>query len=127
VGDGAADSAGQGEPRVEANAAELGLGGSSGLLDDSVDLGRPGGRNGSHCEREKGGREREENERGGRDEWSVPLRMKPRRSLARRWEADNCDLVDNNFFGFVVLRFCSTCPKKITAVGKDRLTTQNKQ
>ncbi len=40
VGDGAAHSTGEGDPGVEADAAELrGLGDSSGLLDDSVDLG----------------------------------------------------------------------------------------
>ena len=40
VGDGAADGTGERESRVETNAAELGSGGDSGLLDDSVDLGR---------------------------------------------------------------------------------------
>ena len=42
VGDGAADGTGKGEARVQGEAGLLLGGGSAGLLDDSVDLGRTG-------------------------------------------------------------------------------------
>ncbi|TKW49736.1 hypothetical protein CTA1_5092 [Colletotrichum tanaceti] len=50
VGDGAADSTGKGESRVEGEAGKLAGGVGSSLLDDGVDLGRAGGgQGGSHC------------------------------------------------------------------------------
>lgn len=53
VGEGAADSAGEGEAGVELEAAQLGRGSGLGLLLDSVKLDAAGGR--SHCDARNGG------------------------------------------------------------------------